>query len=250
MIRDRKTRHSQKVISQWFPHSLQRIIKAHGLAPALGFNWKKSLCPPRFVFKWANSPLGTCNCHTPHSHPAEMAPKGASFMAPLPAAYHPASEFLCAQRNPYPTLQYHPREHFQWVSEFPIISFLKQQKSQLFPGVCAMAQRRALLLPFSPQIFSHKIAVHPSAPSLVYGGFPRVAGIPVPVTRISSSHSLLPREIGSWAFFQAFLSGQLLAHLTYFPKAQDRGHRKALKHSGCCAVSQLQNLPAKQITTF
>ena len=75
-------------------------------------------------------------------------------MAPLPAAYHPASEFLCAQRNPYPTLQYHPREHFQWVSEFPIISFLKQQKSQLFPGVGAMAQRRALLLPFPPDIQS------------------------------------------------------------------------------------------------
>ena len=102
----------------------------------------------------------------------------------------------------------------------------------------------------SPQIFSHKIAVHPSASSLVYGGFPRVAGIPVPGTCISSSHSLLPREIGSWASFQAFLSGQLLAHLTYFPKAQDRGPKKALKHSGCCAVSQLQNLTAKQIITF
>lgn len=249
MTRDRKARHSQKVMSQWFPHSLQRIIKAWGLAPALAFNWKKNLCPPRFVFKWANSPPGASSCHTPHSHPAEMAPKGASFMAPLPAAYHPASEFLCAQRNPYPTLQYHPREHFQWVSEFPIFSFLKQQKSQLFPGVCA-ALREGLYCLHSPQIFSHKIAVHPSALSPVYGGFPREAGTPVPGTCISSSHSLLPRETGSWASFQAFLSGQLLAHLTYFPKAQDRGQRKALKHSGCSAVSQLQNLTAKQITTF
>ena len=120
-----------------------------------------------------------------------MAPKGASFMAPLPAAYHPASEFLCAQRNPYPTLQYHPREHFQWVSEFPIFSFLKQQKSQLFPGVCA-ALREGLYCLHSPQIFSHKIAVHPSALSPVYGGFPREAGTPVPGTCISSSHSLLP----------------------------------------------------------
>lgn len=75
-------------------------------------------------------------------------------MALLPAAYQPASEFLCARRNLYTTLQYHPREHFQWVSEFPIISFLKQQKSQLFPGICAMAQRRTLLLPSPPDIQS------------------------------------------------------------------------------------------------
>lgn len=76
---DRKASHGQKVTSQWFPHSLQRIIKAWGFAPALGFEWKKNLCSPRFGFQWASSPWGTWGCQTAHSHPAEMAPKGGFF---------------------------------------------------------------------------------------------------------------------------------------------------------------------------
>lgn len=167
-------------------------------------------------------------------------PRGASFVAPLSVMHHSAPGFFCAWKTPAQHFSIIPESVFNGWMNFQPFNSLNNRKLSCSQEHVHWLRKEPCCFhsPKVPWCRRAEILCHPWAPSSVYRG-PQRGRDSYSRGCISSPHSLLPRCVGMWASFQPFPSGQLLAYLTYLPKAQDRGYRKALNHSRDCVVSQL-----------